>query len=374
VQVGIFMMPLHPPGQSPSEWIEADLEQIQFLDQLGFDEGWIGEHQVSAWEPLTSPEIFMAAALQRTSKIRLGTGVSCLPHHHPVHVANRVSILDHLSRGRINFGIGTAGFHESEVFDLDWRNAENRQVFRDVIAAVVEIWTNPEPGQRTTSRFSFRIPEPDLPVVDYHMRPYQDPHPPIAVACFSPRSDSLTLAAGHGWAPMSINIAPLSSLQANWETYEEGASAAGRTADRSLWRIAREVVVGETSAKARELALGGSLSTGWRGGILPSMIQMGVPLKAITGPDLDLSYDDPDRLLEWFCENVWIVGDVAEVADKLNALYSDVGGFGTLLAMAHPWDEAGAWKQSMTLLHDEILPRLPDVRASSPMTAEQHSK
>ena len=374
MQVGIFMMPLHPPGQSPAEWIEADLQQIEYLDELGFDEAWIGEHQVSVWEPLTSPELFMAAALQRTSTIRLGTGVSCLPHHHPVHVANRISILDHMGRGRVNFGIGTAGFHESGLFDLDWRNAENRHVFREVIAAIVDIWTNPTPGPRTTSRYTFTIPEPKPPVVGFHMRPYQDPHPPIAVACFSPRSDSLTLAATHGWAPMSINIAPLSSLQANWETYEEGAQAAGRTADRSLWRIAREVVVGETAAEARELALEGSLSDGWRGGILPSMVHMGVPIEAVTGKGLGLSYEEPGALLEWFCDNIWVVGDVDEVADKLNALYSDVGGFGTLLAMAHPWDEGGAWKRSMTLLHDEVLPRLPDVKMASPVTAEQDAR
>jgi limonene 1,2-monooxygenase len=83
MRYGYFMMPLHPPGSDPAATLQLDLEQIERLDELGFDEAWIGEHFTAEWENIPAPDLFIAAALQRTGQIKLGTGVACLPNHNP---------------------------------------------------------------------------------------------------------------------------------------------------------------------------------------------------------------------------------------------------------------------------------------------------
>src|SRR5215210_886404 len=131
---GYFMMPMHPPGSFLADTIDHDLKQIERLDQLGFHEAWIGEHFTAEWENIPSPEIFIAAALQRTSRIQLGTGVTCLPNHNPFQLA-------HLARGRFLWGIGSGGFPgDFEVVGVDPRSGVQRQISIDTVDAVLELW------------------------------------------------------------------------------------------------------------------------------------------------------------------------------------------------------------------------------------------
>ena len=364
MKLGYFAMPLHGPERAPADWLEDDLRQIEVLDRLGYIEAWIGEHNVTPWEPMAAPELFIAAALQRTTNIRMGTGISQLPHHHPVQLANRIATLDQMARGRFNWGIGTSGFHESEVFNIDWRANEHRQMFRDVLDAVLELWDDPPAGPRRRGRLDYTVIDPVPPLSGFHLTPYQKPHPPIGVACVTPTSDSLVLAGERGWIPMSLSLLPESALILNWETYARGVAAARRSASRDIWRISREVFVGETSAQARELALEGPIARSWREAALPTAQRAGLPIAVLTGPDAGVDYDDMDGLLEWFCDNVWIVGDVDDVVVKLNALNNSVGGFGTLLVIAQDW-ESELWERSVTLLMQEVLPRVEDVRESA---------
>ncbi len=103
---GIFMAPFHRVGENPSLAIHRDLELVEWLDQLGYDEAWIGEHHSAGWELIASPEVFIAAAAERTRNIRLGTGVVSLPYHHPLMVVDRMIQLDHMTRGRAMMGVG----------------------------------------------------------------------------------------------------------------------------------------------------------------------------------------------------------------------------------------------------------------------------
>ena len=109
MRFGVFLAPYHEPGENPTLALERDLELIERLDELGYDEAWVGEHHSTGWETIASPEIFLAVAAERTRHIRLGTGVVSLPYHHPLMVADRIVLLDHLTRGRINFGVGPGG-------------------------------------------------------------------------------------------------------------------------------------------------------------------------------------------------------------------------------------------------------------------------
>jgi alkanesulfonate monooxygenase SsuD/methylene tetrahydromethanopterin reductase-like flavin-dependent oxidoreductase (luciferase family) len=358
-------MPLHEPGLSPAVWLERDLRQIEILDRLAFAEAWIGEHNATPWEPLASSEIFIAAALQRTKQIRLGTGVSCLPHHHPVQLANRIALLDHMARGRFNWGIGTSGFHESEVFDIDWRENEHRRMFGEVLEGVLDLWADPKPGRRDYGRLHYSVVEPNAPLTGLHLKPYQLPHPPIAIACVTPTSQIVVLAGDRGWIPMSLNIFGQEILRLNWETYANAAVAAGREVDRGIWRISREVFVGETSAKARERAMNGPIAHSWRETTLPTARHFGMPSDAITGSSVSIDWDDIDSLLEYCLEHIWVVGDVDEVTEKLNTFQRDVEGFGTLLVISQDWRDDEAWERSMTLLAEQVLPGVRDVNQSS---------
>ena len=125
MKFGIFMAPFHWKGENPTLSLERDLEIIQWLDQLGYDEAWIGEHHSAGWEIIASPEVFIATAAERTRNIKLGTGVISLPYHHPMMVANRMVLLDHLTRGRAMLGVGPGALvTDAAMLGIDPVNAE----------------------------------------------------------------------------------------------------------------------------------------------------------------------------------------------------------------------------------------------------------
>ncbi len=361
MQLGYFTMPLHPPGAEIAQTMADDLEQIVALDRLGYREAWIGEHFTSRWENIPCPDLFIAQALARTERIMLGTGVSCLPNHHPLMLAQRIAQLDQMARGRFYWGVGSGGFPgDFELFDIDLQRLEQRPLTRDILDAVLALWNDPQPGLVEHPRYRFRVPEPQEDIsLALHLRPYQRPHPPIAVAGIGPRSDMLTLAGERGWIPMSINIVVPATLKAHWETYAASSAQAGRTADRAIWRIARDVYIGETPEQARRDVLDGVLARDWRDYFLPLLKKN----KMMIGPKLDPAMPDEDVTLEYLCENLWIVGDVDEVTQKLRDLYTAVGGFGTLLVIGHEWQPAEKWRRSMELLMTEVVPRLSDLKA-----------
>ena len=100
--------------------LKSDLDQIVKLDELGYEEAWIGEHFTAEWENIPSPELFIAQAIGVTENIRLGTGVTCMPNHNPFVLAHRIAQLDHMSEGRLNWGIGTGSFlGDTQVFGYD---------------------------------------------------------------------------------------------------------------------------------------------------------------------------------------------------------------------------------------------------------------
>ena len=103
---GAFLAPHHPVGEHPMLQFRRDLDLVEHLDKLGYDEFWCGEHHSSGWEMIASPEMFLAAAGERTKRIKLGTGVISLPYHHPYNVAQRMVQLDHMTGGRAIFGSG----------------------------------------------------------------------------------------------------------------------------------------------------------------------------------------------------------------------------------------------------------------------------
>ena len=356
MELGFFTMPLHPPGANHADTLEADLEQLVYLDQLGYSEAWIGEHYTAEWENIPAPDLLIAQALGVTSQIRLGTGVTCMPNHYPFYIAHRIAQLDQMSRGRINWGIGSGGFPgDLHVNGFDPKSGDNRKMTREAVEVVLQLWKNPEPGNYKSAWWDFNIPEPEGDIaLRVHLKPYQEPHPPIGVAGVSPKSETLAMAGRRGWLPMSINFVPEPMLRSHWLAVGEGASSAGTSADRKNWRISREVIVADSSKEARKQALTGTLARDMEGyflRLLPRSNMLGI-LK------IDPNMPDSDVTLDYLVDNIFLVGSPEEVADKVMSLQESVGGFGTLLAMGHEWDPKGFWETSMALLKNEVMPKL----------------
>ena len=162
LKFGIFLAPFHPVGQNPTLALERDLDLLEHLDSLGFDEAWIGEHHSAGYEIIASPEVFIAAAAQRTKHLRLGTGVSSLPYHQPLMLADRMVLLDHLTRGRVMFGVGP-GALPSDAFMMGIDVARQRDMMEESFEAILELLAGEKPVNRTTDWFTLQGRPPPAP-------------------------------------------------------------------------------------------------------------------------------------------------------------------------------------------------------------------
>jgi alkanesulfonate monooxygenase SsuD/methylene tetrahydromethanopterin reductase-like flavin-dependent oxidoreductase (luciferase family) len=339
-----------------SKTLEDDLQQLVELDRMGYKEAWIGEHFTAEWENIPAPDLLIAQALSVTRNIVFGTGVTNIPNHNPFHLAHRIAQLDQMAKGRLYWGIGSGGFPgDFRVAGMDPKTGEHRAMMREAIDLILRLWEDPQPGHYEHARWQFTVPDPDPEIaLRVHVKPYQRPHPPIALAGISVKSDTLEFAGERGWIPMSINFAPTRVLETHWASVEEGAARTGRTADRAQWRIARDIYVADSTKQARKDAMGGVLSRDFDE-YFRKLLPKGRGL-AIVKQDPEMP--DAEVTSEYMMDNVWIVGSREEVAEKLGALSEAVGGFGVLLAMGHEWEPWDAWHESMGLLVSDVMPKV----------------
>ncbi|MYD52025.1 MAG: LLM class flavin-dependent oxidoreductase [Dehalococcoidia bacterium] len=355
MKFGLFMMPLHPPGRPPAETYDEDLELVRRADRLGFSEIWVGEHMLLEWENMPTPELFIARALGETEQIVFGTGVVLLHFHDPVQVAHRIAMLDHLAKGRFMFGIGSGGTpSDAEMLRIDPDPGAQRERMMEGIELILSIWEN-GPEDFEGRFYSTRKPQDRTEMeIAFHMRPYQQPHPPIAVAGASVRSSTLAMAGERGWIPLSASLVHTSQLEYNWESISEGAERAGRTPSRESWRIAKQVYVAETTEQARKEAMEGALARDF------TDYWMRLIGNSPSGVDLfkyDPDIPDEDVTPEYMIENYWIVGDPDYCIKKIREMYDQSGGFGTLLVQTDDWGNGNAqFYRSMELLANEVLP------------------
>lgn len=360
MELGFFTMPLHPAGSDLAQTLEDDLEQIVFLDELGFKEAWIGEHFTAGWENIPAPDLFIANAIPRTKHIILGTGVSCLPEHDPFVLAHRIAVLDHLAKGRFYWGIGAGSFiGDFEAFGIDPSTGEHRDLTNASLDFILKLWNDPEPGTYEYGRWRFTVPEHQDDVgLRVHTKPLQKPHPPIAVAGITESSGTLRIAGEMGWIPMSINFIPSGVLNSHWESVEAGALSAEKTPDRSKWRIARDIFVAETTQEARRLVAEGTLARDFTEYFFKMVPKIRGNLNIFK---TDNSMPDSEVTIDYMIDNIWIVGSPDDVAEQIRELYEQVGGFGVLLVMGHEWKPKDKWENSMRLLINEVLPKLRDL-------------
>ena len=353
MQFGLFMMPLHPPHRTFADSYQRDVAQIVLADQLGFREAWIGEHLTERWENAPAPDLLIAQALVLTRHIKLGTGVTLLALHNPVYLAHRLAMLDHMAQGRFQWGIGGGAIPtDLSLFGLDPADARARSA--EVLDVVLKLWASDGPFTHHGKCFDIETPVFD-PVKDrgYYMKPYQRPHPPIAVAATTPDSSSMRMAGERGFIPMTSSLLSRTYLRDHWRLVEAGAAKSGRPANRRQWRIARDVLVGPTPTVARERAravLGRNYVRHQRPNRLGT-IQM-------ASTKLEPSMPDDAVTVDYLMENVWIVGDPSECADKIHRLHEESGGFGALLSITTDADDAGWDHESLRLLMEDVAPRV----------------
>src|SRR5258705_4390499 len=322
MQFGLFMMPLHPPHRAFADGYDRDVAQIVAADRLGFQEVWVGEHLTERWGNAPAPDLLLAQALALTKTARLGTGVTLPALHKPVYLAHHLAMLDHMARGRFQWGIGGGGIPtDLSLLGLDPSTVRARSA--EVLDVVLKLWASD--GRFTYRGKYFDIDTPVLdPVKDrgHYMKPHQPPHPPIAVAASTPKSSPMRQAGERGWIPMSSSLLSRAFLADHWHLVEAGAADAGRAAVRSEWRIARDILVAPTSAKARERA---------RAGMGRNYVQHQYPNRIGTvqmaSTKLEPSMADEAVTGDYLMGKRWIVGDPSECADKIRQLHDESGGF-----------------------------------------------
>jgi limonene 1,2-monooxygenase len=336
---GLFLAPFHALGESPTLALERDLELISWVDTLGYDEAWVGEHHSSGWETIASPELFLAVAAERTRHIRLGTGAISLPYHHPLMVADRIVLLDHLTRGRINFGVGPGG-HISDALMLGLDPVVLRDRMAESLEVIVRLMTNPEPLSMRSAWFT---------LVDavLQLRPYQHPTPPIAVTSMESPA-GMRLAGRIGAGVLSLTVAKATGgsvdLRAQWAEAEDSAAAAGAHVDRRNWRLVIPVHIAETRKEAIDQT---------REGGARHMLEY---VEATTGRPCPVP-GPPERIVEQMAElGAWVVGTPDDLIATVTRLREMSGGFGTVLVWGHEWAPFDAVKRSHELIARYVMP------------------
>ncbi len=336
LKFGIFLAPFHRVGENPTLAIARDVELLEWLDWLGYDEAWIGEHHSAGWELIALPELIIAAAAERTKHIRLGTGVTSLPYHHPFMVAQRFVQLDHMTRGRAMMGCGP-GALTSDAYMLGIEPSTQRPRMLEAMDAIMRLLKCEEPVTMKTDWFEMRDAR-------LHLRPYTDPHFEIAVA--STITPFGMIAAGtHGVGVLSIGAGlpgGPEALASQWKIAETAAARHGKTMDRKNWRV----VVNAHIAEDDEQAL--------------AEVNKGERIETVTYFEDTLGRppgraDDPLR--DGVKMGTTLVGSPETVINGIHRLlgYSQ-GGFGGILFRAHEWANREQTLRSFELFARYVMP------------------
>ncbi len=355
MEFGYFTMPSHPPERGLREGHEWDVQTMVWADELGYGDFWVGEHHTAPWEPHPAPDYLVLDGFRNTKNLRIGPGGFLLPYYHPASLANRVAMLDHLSEGRLLFGVAASGLPSDwAMFHVDGMGGENREMTKESLEIILSLWENEAPYTYEGKYWSASLPETMFGFLKPHLKPLQQPHPRIGIAGLSKGSETLKLAGEKGFIPLSLNLNP-AYVASHWESVEEGAARVGRTADRNDWSLVREVLVADTDEEAWELAVNGPMGRMMGEYFLPLLQNFGFLEFLKHDPDTP----DSEVTVEYCARHNWLVGSPDTVAEKLAGVYDECGGFGKLLVFGFDYSEQpDRWHHSMKLLAEEVGPRV----------------
>jgi len=340
--------------------LEADLRLFELAEALGYDTAWVAEHLFSTYGIVTSTQVLAATLVQRLKRMRIGTAVVVVPFNHPLRTASDFALIDCLSHGRLNMGIGRA-YQPHEFVGLGVSMAESREMFNEGIELILKAWTE----EKITHKGKYwNVPEP----VEVLPKPVQLPHPPIYQATISP--ESFDQAAKHGWslqlaAPFSYRTYReewLTKLAAEVRRYENKLVEHGHDPKRLERMMLLPFFVDTDAKRARETlrphvewfynkvathqqptAAGAGLVRGYE-------FTMGEGRRS-----RELGYLAFDRLVEF---GACVVGDPKQCIDRLRqmremlgvtefVLWSNLGGMPSIRA-----------EQSIRLAWEQIVPHV----------------
>jgi len=332
---GIFLAPFHPVDEDPTLCIQRDLELVEHLDRLGYDEAWVGEHHSAGYEIIASPELFIAAAAERTKRIMLGSGVISLPYHNPLMVANRVIQLDHQTKGRFMLGVGP-GLLPSDAFAMGIHPSTQRDRMVEAIEVILRLFK----GERVTHKSDW------FTLVDAtcQLKPYTWPHPEVAVASSVTPSGG-KLAGKHGFGMLCVAATQeggYDALGINWKVANDVAAENGRKMDPEKLRLVGPVHIAETRAEAyKNVEFGIRKWQDYFGGISAVAGRQGTETQTIE---------------ELAKSGQIVVGTPDDAIAQIRRLQAKQGEFGVFLQLAHNWANFDATKKSYELWQRHVTP------------------
>ena len=359
---GVFITPFHPTGQSPTLALQYDMDRVEALDRLGYDEAWFGEHHSGGYELIACPEVFIAAAAERTRHIRLGTGVVSLPYHHPLMVADRWVLLDHLTRGRVMFGTGP-GALPSDAYMMGIDPVEQRRMMQESLEAILALFrAGPEERiDRQTDWFTLRD-------AALHVRPYTWPYPEISTAAMvSPSGPRLAGQLGTSLLSLSMSVpGGVAAVETTWDIVTEQAQKSGRAApDRKDWRVLGIVHVADTKEQAiADCTYGLQDFANYFGaaGFVP------------LSNSADGGQGDARQFVEdYAAKGNCCIGTTGEAITYIQDLLDRSGGFGKFLLLGHDWASPAATYHSYELFAREVIPHFKG-QLSAPRASHDWAK
>ncbi len=337
LKFGIFMAPFHRLGENPTLSLQRDLELLQLLDRLDYDEAWIGEHHSAGWEIISSPELFIAHALAKTAHIKLGTGVTSLPYHNPYMVADRMVLLDHLGRGRAMLGVGP-GALPSDAHQLMLEPTRQRPQMDESLGVIMRLLRGDE--------VTYESDWIHLRSARLQLAPYSDPLFPIFVAStLSPAGPAVAGKYGVGVISLSTFLPTGVELKRQWEIAEESAAKNGTSVDRRNWRLMLPIHLAETRDEAYRDVNDGAIAfqKEYFDGTLGRPFQYAGPA---------------DKFAEVMGQSGGaIIGTPDDAIEAIQKLIELSGGFGGLLGLAHEWAPTEKIHRSFELFARYVAPR-----------------
>lgn len=338
MQFGIFMAPFHRVGENPTLSLKRDMQLIEHLDFLGFDEVWIGEHHSFGREIIADPMIFIAAAAERTRRIRLGTGVTSLPYHHPFMVADRMLQLDHMTEGRVMLGCGP-GILTSDAYMMGIDPVTQRQRMNESLDAIMRLLRTREPVTMETEWFTLR--EARLQLANYTR-----PHLPVAVAAsFTPTGP---MAAGkHGIGLLSVAGVSDDAFERTWGWVEEAAAESGQPVSRDAWKVVIPIHLADTKEEAIADVREGYIRQAYVGDRHNQDAPATPPPFAGGAPTIEGAME----------RGGVIVGTPDDAIEAIERIQERSGGIGGLLGLAHEWANTQKTHRSYELFARHVMPR-----------------
>jgi limonene 1,2-monooxygenase len=341
LKFGAFLAPHHPIGEHPMLQFRRDLDFVQQLDDLGYDEFWCGEHHSSGWEMIASPEMFLAAAGERTKRIKLATGVISLPYHHPFNVAQRMVQLDYMTGGRAIFGSGPGALaSDAHTLGIDPMTQRDRQ--DEAIGIIRRLFR----GERVTEKSEwFTLQDAALQIL-----PLQEDMPFVVASMISP--SGMTLAGKYGIGVFSLgsnSTQGLMALSQQWEFAEDSAKKHGTTVNRADWRVLMSWHIAETREQAYREAGAGlmrwhneyNVGTLMRPGLEPFKSVDDALEKSAIGEKASAAIGTPDDLVK-----------------AIKRVMTISGGAGAIVGFAHDWANPENTRRSWDMVARYVIPEI----------------